>query len=119
MFGSGGGGRDVTRSRSRWTSSGTVAMRERRLEDRGKRDARDTGMRAGLSRGDLDWTEADEGYLREQWEEFREVFGYDAYEDAETWWVEWGMLMDKADGRAQTPNIFMSEVLVERQEAVH
>ena len=86
-----------------------------------ERDARDASMRAELDRGELDWTEADEGALRQQWEEFRDDFGYNAYEAADTWWVEWGVLLERVNAAASTPSMgsFMSEVFVERQEAVH
>ena len=37
-----------------------------------------------------------EDYLREQFEEFVNVFGYDAYDDAENWWIEWGTLLERS-----------------------
>lgn len=85
------------------------------------RDARDASMRAELDRGEYDWTEADEGALRRQWEEFRDDFGYNAYEAADTWWVEWGVLFERVNVTTSTSsmNTFTQEIFVERQEAVH
>ena len=77
-------------------------------------------MRAGLNKGELDWTEANEDYLREQWEEFCGVFGYNAFEEADTWWVEWGTLLQRASGTMTLPSMgFLSEVFVEERNAVH
>lgn len=86
-----------------------------------ERDARDASMREELERGELDWTEANEGALRQQWEEFRDDFGYNAYEAADTWWVEWGVLLERVNAAASKPSIssFMTEVLVEKQEACY
>ena len=43
-------------------------------------DARDSQLREATK---TDWENMDEGYLREQWEEFVDVFGYNAFEDAD------------------------------------
>lgn len=48
---------------------------------------------AGSSSGD-DTEETQE--LRRQWMEFFEVWGYDARDAAESWWVEWGALREQA-----------------------
>lgn len=61
-----------------------------------ERETREAGMRAGLNRHDLDWID-NEGIVREQWEEYAGNFGYDAFEEADTWWVEWGALLEHAD----------------------
>jgi salicylate hydroxylase len=53
------------------------------------RDMRDAGMRLSLITGREHW---DDGQLREQWEEISDVFGYNAREAAEDWWIKWGSL---------------------------
>ena len=50
---------------------------------------RDAGMRLSLMSGARHW---DDNQLREQWEEISEVFGYNAREAAEDWWIKWGSL---------------------------
>lgn len=57
------------------------------------RDARDAGMQQSMSAGRDHW---DEGQLREQWEDISEVFGYNAREAAEDWWVNWGVLRESS-----------------------
>ncbi|KAF8892106.1 hypothetical protein BD779DRAFT_1670451 [Infundibulicybe gibba] len=55
------------------------------------RDMRNAGMRLSLQAGDCEW---DENQLRAQWDEIGEVFGYNAREAAEDWWVKWGTLTE-------------------------
>jgi len=54
---------------------------------------RDTMMRANHdnahSGGDEDSTLA-------LWEHHRELFGYDAEDEADNWWVQWGLLQERA-----------------------
>ncbi|KAF5362108.1 hypothetical protein D9756_002530 [Leucocoprinus leucothites] len=57
------------------------------------RDRRDAGMSLSL-RTDTTW---DDTMLREQWEEIGDVFGYNAHEAAEDWWMKWGALVRPAD----------------------
>lgn len=46
-----------------------------------------------------------EEVLRQEWEQFRYAFGYDAYEEVESWWVEWGSLEERASGNVpETPS---------------
>ncbi|KAJ3533645.1 hypothetical protein NMY22_g7250 [Coprinellus aureogranulatus] len=33
-----------------------------------------------------------------EWTEMKDVFGYDAEDDADNWWVEWGLLRERARG---------------------
>ncbi|KAF8181905.1 hypothetical protein K438DRAFT_1840626 [Mycena galopus ATCC 62051] len=49
-------------------------------------DARDAGMRANHAAG----KNAMEGNFQEMLEEFATVFGYDATDDADEWWINWG-----------------------------
>ncbi|KAI5121804.1 hypothetical protein M0805_009796 [Coniferiporia weirii] len=75
-----------------------------------ERDARDASMRLELEKGQQDWTEAPEEVgLLKQWEEFKEVWGYDAFEDADTWWVEWGTLLERMDALNGGENEYVPE----------
>lgn len=33
-----------------------------------------------------------------EWAELKDVFGYDAEDDADNWWMEWGLLRERARG---------------------
>lgn len=65
-----------------------------------RRDTRDDSMRMAMRRKQQDWTESDENYLRESWEELKDVFGYNAFEEADTWWVEWGVMLERMEKKA-------------------
>ena len=54
-------------------------------------DARDAQMGQTLDDSDID-----EGALKAQFEEFAEVFLYDAGDAAEEWWINWGRFHDNA-----------------------
>ncbi|EPQ54316.1 FAD/NAD P-binding domain-containing protein [Gloeophyllum trabeum ATCC 11539] len=55
---------------------------------------RDEGLRIAMQKELLDWDEADEEYLRSNWEEYIRMFDYDASEAVDDWWSKWGSLMD-------------------------
>lgn len=78
-------------------------------------------MRAQMEEGRKDWTDSEDGYLRRSWEEFRDAFGYDAYDDADTWWVEWGILSERMHGREgnSNGNIFNGQIVVEQASRVN
>lgn len=40
-----------------------------------------------------------DGMLKEQYDEFSGIFGYDAGDAAEEWWVSWGRLREEARDR--------------------
>ena len=61
-------------------------------------EERDRSMRAQMKEGAKDWSGCEDGFLRNAWEEFRDAFAYDAYDDADTWWVEWGVLFERVQG---------------------
>lgn len=50
---------------------------------------------AAEARGDA---EIEEGELEKQFADVCEVWGYDAIDAAEDWWVHWGMLRERASG---------------------
>jgi len=42
-----------------------------------------------------------------QWEEIRTTFGYDCEDEADNWWVQWGLLRERAKetaGRVNRPS---------------
>ncbi|KAI5121803.1 hypothetical protein M0805_009795 [Coniferiporia weirii] len=61
------------------------------------RDARDATMRKEREVGINELAKSPDEYLRTSLEEFR-VFGYDAFDEVDTWWVEWGMLLEHMHG---------------------
>lgn len=54
---------------------------------RGKRDA-------GLNVLDASSDQEEQA----EWAEIKDVFGYDAEDDADNWWMEWGLLRERARG---------------------
>ncbi|KAI0046016.1 FAD/NAD(P)-binding domain-containing protein [Auriscalpium vulgare] len=58
-----------------------------------ERDARNLHMRKSLAVGSKHW---DEGALEGQWAEISEVWGYNAIDAADDWWVQWGVLRERA-----------------------
>jgi salicylate hydroxylase len=64
-----------------------------------ERDARDAGMKKMMEAGHDHW---DEGMLREQWDTIAEVFGYNAREAAEDWWVNLEGKQQVDDGMGAT-----------------
>ncbi|KAL0953594.1 hypothetical protein HGRIS_004802 [Hohenbuehelia grisea] len=62
-----------------------------------ERDARDAGLKAAmLEVADRDhrWTDQQ---LLEQWQEVGHIFGYNARDAAEDWWVNWGSIGESSD----------------------
>ncbi|KAG2145125.1 hypothetical protein DEU56DRAFT_788922 [Suillus clintonianus] len=58
-----------------------------------QRDARDQALYSMMVEGHKGW---DETKMRWQWDEICEVFGYNARDAAEDWWVMWGMLRERS-----------------------
>jgi salicylate hydroxylase len=56
------------------------------------RTKRDAGV------GVLDSLEGSDEEELPQWVEIKELFGYDAEDDADNWWMEWGLLRERAKG---------------------
>lgn len=61
------------------------------------RDARDAMMRKEKEVGIQELADDPDEYLRMSLEEFTN-FGYDAVEEVDTWWVEWGVLLERVSG---------------------
>ncbi|KAG6861628.1 hypothetical protein C0995_014067 [Termitomyces sp. Mi166 len=51
-----------------------------------------------------------------QWTEIKEVFGYDAEDEADNWWQEWGLLRERAVGRVDMIEGGLASIVVQQQE---
>lgn len=74
--------------------------------DRIMREKRDAGLNVLDASGDSEETP--------EWSEIKEVFGYDAEDEADNWWMEWGLLRERAQGLDLAGGTFGS-VVVEQQ----
>ncbi|KAG6817236.1 hypothetical protein H0H87_011293 [Tephrocybe sp. NHM501043] len=84
-----------------------------------QQEGRDAHFRGRRDRG-LNVLDAD-SFEEEtpQWTEIKEVFGYDAEDEADNWWQEWGLLRERAAGRVGgPPEGSWGTVLVEQQVGV-
>ncbi|KAF9231523.1 hypothetical protein BU15DRAFT_90889 [Melanogaster broomeanus] len=63
-----------------------------------QQEQRDNAMRTWLAEGRGVFAM---GPPAEQWEHVRELFGYDAEDQADDWWVNWGLLRERAKERAR------------------
>ncbi|TFK86877.1 FAD/NAD-P-binding domain-containing protein [Polyporus arcularius HHB13444] len=61
--------------------------------------ARDAAMRGKAAQGKN--VLEGEGSAEGVWEEYRVVFGYDCEDEADDWWVQWGMLRERANGASE------------------
>lgn len=61
---------------------------------------RDDGMRALGARG-VNVLEGGDGEASGLWDEIRTMFGYDCEDEADDWWVQWGLLRERALGRQE------------------
>ena len=59
--------------------------------------ARDAAMRA-MGEAGANVLEGGDGEARGAWEEIRTIFGYDCEDEADDWWVQWGLLRERALG---------------------
>ncbi|KAJ7730989.1 hypothetical protein DFH07DRAFT_1065847 [Mycena maculata] len=64
------------------------------MSDDEMRAERDAGMRANHAAG----RNAMDGDLGQMLDDFQMVFGYDARDDADEWWINWGRLRDSPSG---------------------
>lgn len=72
-----------------------------------EQDARDESMRQDQS--SHEWDELDDGMLQKQFEEISEIFGYDAGDAAEEWWVSWGRFYEQARAHPSMMQLDFSE----------
>jgi salicylate hydroxylase len=61
-----------------------------------EQQARDDGLRDARARALLDWDDAEEEFLRETWEEYIDLFAFDAREAVEDWWTKWGPAISRS-----------------------
>ena len=75
------------------------------------RDKRNEGFAQSEANKSLDWGEEGEATLRGAWEEFRGSFGYEAYDAADDWWVDWGVMIQRMTAASNaTMTVSTSEV---------
>ncbi|THH08951.1 hypothetical protein EW145_g2358 [Phellinidium pouzarii] len=58
-------------------------------------EVRNAGFAASREVKALDWENLGDPYLQNVWEEFKGSFGYEAYDAADDWWVDWGILTER------------------------
>ncbi|KAF5379737.1 hypothetical protein D9615_005787 [Tricholomella constricta] len=78
------------------------------MRDTMMRQKRDAGRSALESSGDAEETQ--------EWTEIKVMFGYDAEDEADNWWQEWGVLRERARGREVPCESFGNMIVVEQQE---
>lgn len=74
-------------------------------------EARDAYLLAQYSLG-RDPSQFTEEMLRDQWQGIAAVFGYNAVEEAEDWWVNWGVLRERAQNRVAHDNVEIHKEVV-------
>ncbi|KAI6112191.1 hypothetical protein EV401DRAFT_2058917 [Pisolithus croceorrhizus] len=79
-----------------------------------EQEERDSAMRERRARG-LSVFSSGGGKLTEQWDQIKELFGYNAEDEADDWWVKWGLLRERAKERS----IEMEEQVHVRLQAVN
>ncbi|KZT02548.1 FAD/NAD(P)-binding domain-containing protein [Laetiporus sulphureus 93-53] len=77
------------------------------LENGEAQSSRDNGMREKFRAGKNVMEGEDGEDDSPQWQELRNTFGYDCEDEADNWWVQWGVLRERARGGSnasvQTP----------------
>lgn len=63
-------------------------------------EQRDNSMRAKRDAGIGVLQASSELEESPEWAEIKEIFGYDAEDEADNWWVAWGLLRERAKGMA-------------------
>ena len=59
------------------------------------RDRRDEGFKESEAHQRLEWDEESEESLRGTWESYRVQLAYEAYDAADDWWVDWGVMVHR------------------------
>ncbi|KAF8224334.1 FAD/NAD(P)-binding domain-containing protein [Tricholoma matsutake] len=78
-----------------------------RYRDQTMRSKRDAGLSVLDAAGDLE--------INSQWEEIKQIFGYDAEDEADNWWNDWGLLRERSIGRDVSASGIFDAVVVEQQ----
>ena len=84
------------------------------LEKRG----RDDGIRAKTEQGIYALNAAPGVEETVEWTEIKVIFAYDSEDDADNWWVEWGMLRERANGHNLPCDIFGGMTVEKKVEKV-
>ena len=64
-------------------------------KDNPMRAERDKGFAASREMKVLDWENLGDPLLQRTWEQFKNSFGYEAYDAAGDWWVDWGSTRER------------------------
>ena len=85
---------ELRQARVRTVRAGELASAFFMTADGPEAAQRDAAMRAKVREGGnvLD----SEGEASAAWDEYRIVFGYDCEDEADDWWVQWGVLRERA-----------------------
>lgn len=69
------------------------------------RDGRDAALREAMQNNADIYDESQDERIHAELEQWKALFFYDAYEDAEAWWLQWGLTKDRHSikNEAQTP----------------
>lgn len=73
------------------------------FRDQSMRAKRDAGLSAFDAAGELE--------LNPLWEEIKEMFGYNAEDEADGWWYDWGLLRERSKGR-EIPGGIVNQIVV-------
>ncbi|KAJ7629717.1 hypothetical protein DFH06DRAFT_1480277 [Mycena polygramma] len=93
------------------TESETHIMQYMCMPKGDEQEARDAGLRAKNAVGIQALQAGDDEEETQEWREVKEVFGYDAEDEADNWWVSWGSLKLKS---TETGVIDLGAVQVEQ-----
>lgn len=66
--------------------------------DDAMQDLRDSAFREKYARGMTNMIEGSDEAAR-QWEEMKRIYAYDCEDEADEWWVKWGLLRERSKGR--------------------
>ncbi|KAG5643093.1 hypothetical protein DXG03_001589 [Asterophora parasitica] len=76
---------------------------------------RDMIMRTKRDQGRSPLEGSADGEETQEWTEIKVMFGYDAEDEADNWWQEWGVLRERAQGRDVPFESFGNMIVVEQQ----
>ncbi|KAJ8468757.1 hypothetical protein ONZ51_g9445 [Trametes cubensis] len=89
---------DLRQARARSVRAGEFASAFFMTIDGEGAAQRDAAMKAKSTSGG-NVLEGGEGEANSLWEEIRTIFGYDCEDEADDWWVQWGLLRERALSR--------------------
>jgi salicylate hydroxylase len=64
-------------------------------EDSEEWKLREAAFVASREKEVLDWDDIEDPYLQQAWEEVKIIFGYEAYDAADDWWIDWGIMQQR------------------------